>query len=342
MPASDLPVEGTAEDSALSFNDGADAIENLLDDSGEPKPVKKVEAKEEAEQPEETDEVEADDDADAPEDEEATEEPDGSEPLKGGRFAPDTAKVTLEDGTVITVAELKRNNLFQRDYTRKTTELKQERDTFSQYQEQMGKVAQSLAQQRDFVLSVAQRFVPKAPDRGMLDPASPSFDPIAYTQQKADYDEHMQVLNQLNYQQQAERGRMTEEQKIEANQRKAQEWERLSTAVPEFKDSKVYTKFWNDAVETMAAYGFAEQELSETIDHRMYLAMRDLVQFRRARQQAPKVKQEIENKPRIMPGGRRMDPKAKTTREAQQRSEALRKSGTFDAGIASLMDLKDL
>jgi len=290
----------------------------------------------------ETEEVEpGPDDADAPEDEEA-ENPDGSEDIKGGRFAPDTAKVTLDDGTVISVAELKRNNLFQRDYTRKTTELKQERDTFSQYQEQMGKVAQSLAQQRDFVFQAAQRFAPKAPDRAMLDPASQSFDPIAYTQQKADYDEQMQMLNQLNYQQQAERGRMTEEQKIAANQLKAQEWERLSTAVPEFRDSKVYTKFWGDAVETMAAYGFAEHELSETIDHRMYLAMRDLVQFRRAKQQAPKVKQEIEAKPRIMTGSRRMDPKNKTTREAAQRSEQLRKNGTFDAGIAALMDLPDL
>jgi hypothetical protein len=34
-----------------------------------------------------------------------------------------------------------------------------------------------------------------------------------------------------------------------------------------------------------------------------------------------------------------MDPKAKTSREAQQRAENLRKSGSFDAGVASLMDL---
>ena len=342
MPASDLP-QGTAEDSALSLNDGADAIENLLDDSGEPKPVKKVEAKEEAEQPDETDEVEADADADAPEDEEVADDPDESEALKGGRFAPDTAKVTLDDGTVTTIAELKRNNLFQRDYTRKTTELKAEKETFVQYQEQMGKVAQSLAQQRDFVLSAAQRLLPKAPDRAMLDPSSQSFDPIGYTQQKADYDEHMQVLNQLNYQQQAERGRMTEEQKIAANQQRAHEWEQLSSAVPEFKDRKVYERFWGDAVSTMAEkYGFTEQEVSDTIDHRFYIAMRDLVEYHRIKKSIPKVKQEIENKPRIIPGGRRMDPKAKTSREAQQRSDALRKTGSLDAGVAALMDLKDL
>ena len=177
----------------------------------------------------------------------------------------------------------------------------------------------------------------------MLDPSSQSFDPIGYTQQKADYDERMQVLNQLNYQQQAERGRLTEEQKIAANQQRAHEWEQLSTAVPEFKDRKVYERFWGDAVSTMAEkYGFTEQEVSDTIDHRFYIAMRDLVEYHRIKKSIPKVKQEIENKPRIIPGGRRMDPKAKTSREAQQRSDALRKTGSLDAGVAALMDLKDL
>jgi hypothetical protein len=341
MTVSNLPDEGTASDSALSFNDGADAIENLLDDSGDPKLAKEVEAKEEAEA-DAPEEGEADE-AEITEEQEDGEEQDGPDEVKsGGKFVSNDAKVTLNDGTVTTVEALKRGFMSQQSFTRSTQEVAAEKKEIAEYKTQIAQTAQSLVQQRDFVLSIAQRFTPKAPDRAMLDPASQSFDPIGYTQQKADYDEHMQVLNQINYQQQAERGRMTEEQKIAANQLKAQEWEQLSTAVPEFKDSKTYQKFWSDAVETMAAYGFAEQELSETIDHRMYLAMRDLVQFRRAKQQAPKVKQEIEAKPRIIPGGRRMDPKAKTSREAQQRGEQLRKTGTFDAGIASLMDLKDL
>lgn len=344
MIDSNLPGEGTASESALSFNDGADAIENFLDDSGDlkaPNPVEKVEAIE-AEQ-DDADEADVPDDADAQEDEEA-EEPDGSEePVKGGRFAPDTAKVTLEDGTVITVAELKRNNLFQRDYTRKTTELKTEKEAVEQHKSEIGKIAQALAQQRDFVFQAAQKFLPKAPDRAMLDPSSQSYDPIGFTQLKAEYDEQMQVLNQLNYQQQSERGRLTEEQKEAANQLRAEEARKLGEAVPEFLDRKVYAQFWTDAVVTMAEeYGFSEAEIHETVDHRFYKAMRDLVKYHKARKQAPKVKQEVEAKPRVMPGGRRMDPKAKTSREAQQRGDQLRKTGSFDAGVAALMDLKDL
>jgi hypothetical protein len=332
MPASDLPVEGTAEDSALSFNDGVDAIDNLLDDSGDPKPAKKVEAKDQAEQPEESEQDEPADEADAAED---VDDPDGSEPLKGGRFAPDSAKVTLDDGSVITIAELKRNNLFQRDYTRKTTELKTEREAYVQQKSQLEQHAQSLAQQRDFILSAAQKFIPQPPSRELL-----NSDPLAFMQAKADYEERMQVFNQLAYQQQATTRQMTEQQAEAANQLRQEESQRLLDAIPEFKDRNVYQNFWNDAVDTMASkYGFSKTEIEETLDHRFYVAMRDLVKYHKALNKAPQVREQVEKKPQIMPGSRRMDPKAKTSREAQQRAEQLRKSGSFDAGVASLMDL---
>ena len=330
MPESDLP-QGTAEDSTLSFNDGVDAIDNLLDDSGDPKPAKKVEAKDQAEQPDESEQDEPTDEATA----EDAEDPDGSEPLKGGRFAPDTAKVTLDDGSVITIAELKRNNLFQRDYTRKTTELKTERDAFAQQKSQLDQHAQSLAQQRDFILSAAQKFIPQPPSRELL-----QSDPLQYMQAKADYEERMSVFNQLAYQQQANSRQQTEQQAEATNQLRQEESKRLLEAIPEFKDRNVYQNFWNDAVETMASkYGFSKTEIEETLDHRFYVAMRDLVKFHKALNKAPQVKQEVEKKPQMISGSRRMDPKAKTSREAQQRAENLRKSGSFDAGVAALMDL---
>lgn len=343
MPEATSPEQGTADDTSLSFEDGVEAISNLIDDSDDdaPNPEPKVEAQNEAEA--EADEPDAqaedegaEDEADA--DEQGTEdadEPDESEEVKGGRFAPDTAKVTLDDGTVTTIAELKRNNLFQRDYTRKTTELKAEKETFEAQRSQVGQIAQSLVAQRDFLLSAAQKFIPQPPDKAMMES-----DPFGYMQAKADYDERMQVINQLQYQSQAEKSRMTEEQKQAAEEFKQQEARKLVEAIPEFRDRKVYDQFWSDAVSVMAEeYGFTPEEMAETTDHRMYKAMRDLVKYRKALKSAPKVKQELQAKPKVMSGSRRMDPKAKTSREAQARSEKLAKSGSIDAAIASLMDL---
>ena len=47
----------------------------------------------------------------------------------------------------------------------------------------------------------------------------------------------------------------------------------------------------------------------------------------------------MQNKPPVMTGGKRMDPKAKISRDAQARTERLRKSGSLEDGIAALLDL---
>lgn len=338
MPEATSP-QGTADGGTLSFDDGVDAIADLLADP-ETDPAQKVEAENEAGS--EADETEAEaeaegaeDEADAEDQEDAGDE-DGSGEVKGGRFAPDTAKVTLSDGTVITVAELKRNNLFQADYTRKTTELSAERKTLESTKSELGNIAKSLTQQRDFLLQAAEKFLPKPPDREMM-----QSDPIGYIQAKAEYDERMQVVNQLAYQRQAETGRMSQEGQEAEQARRAVEAERLVEAIPEFRDRKVYDQFWTDATQVMAEhYGYPPEELAElATDHRLYVAMRDLVKYRKALKSAPKVTEAMKAKPKMMSAGRRMDPKAKTSRDAQARSDELRKTGSFDAGVRALMDL---
>lgn len=337
MSNGDLP-QGTAGDTALSFDDGTEAISNLLTDS-EGTSEEKVEAQQttaedESDQPE--DGAEGETEAGAEEvDPDAEEEADGPDTYGKGRFASDDAKVTLSDGTVITVADLKRNNLFQADYTRKTTELKQERDAFLAEKSQVGQVAQSLAQQRDFLLQVAQRVMPQPPDRSLMES-----DPLGYMQAKAAYDDQVQVINQLLYQQQAEQGRLTQEQEAELAEARRAEYGKLIDVMPELRDQRAYQQFWNEATETAGHYGYtAEEWAALATDHRLYPAMRDLMKYRKAMKQAPKVKEAIQQKPKLMQGGKRMDPKAKISREAQVRSEQLRKTGSFDAGVAALLDL---
>ncbi len=108
--------------------------------------------------------------------------------------------------------------------------------------------------------------------------------------------------------------------------------------MPELKKPAVYNKFWAESVETMGEYGFSSEEMNSSIDHRLYRVFRDLAAYRRARKNLPNVKQEVQSKP-VLTGKKRMDPKAKSTRESQVRGEQLRKTGDFDAGVRSLMDL---
>lgn len=328
MPEATSPNQGTAEgDVPLSFDEGADAISNLVDDSDSPNLAEQVEAKD-ADMPE-------GDDAQDDQDEDPDQAEDGPDAASKGQFVSADAKVRLKDGTVITVEDLKRGFMSQQSFTRSSTEVAEERKALKAQKEQTGQIAQSLAQQRDFLLSVAQAVLPKAPDRAAM-----ADDPYSYMVAKAEYDERMQMINQLAFQQQAEKQRQAGESDEQAQERRAEESRKLIEAMPEFRDRKVYDQFWGDATETAAHYGYTAQEWAELAnDHRIYPAMRDLMKYRKALQKAPQVKQDIQAKPKLMQGGRRMDPKQRTSRDAQTRVERLRQTGSFEDGVAALMDL---
>ena len=156
--------------------------------------------------------------------------------------------------------------------------------------------------------------------------------------QKADYDERIAVFSQLQHVTQAEQERAANEQKQKIQELRAAEGRKLLEIMPELKKPAVYSKFWQEAVETMSEYGFSQEELDQLVDHRFYTAMRDLAAYRRARKKLPAVRETIKSKP-MLEGKRRMDPKEKTSREAKARTEQLRQTGSFDAGVNALMDL---
>lgn len=330
------PAPAAGNDDALSFNDGADAIMNLIAD-----PETDLQAKDQG-QEDATEEEPVEGEPEAEETEEAadeeTDEEDGPEEVTGGKFAADTANVRLKDGTVISVQELKRGWTSQQSFTRGTQENAKERETLASQKAEVETFARSLQEQRDFILQVAQQYVPQPPDRSLLDRNSTNFDPVTYAALKAEYDDRIGVLNQLHNASKSEQDKAAKAQTEERNKMRAAEAERLVAAMPDLAKPEVQKKFWAESVETMAEYGFSQEEMNETIDHRVYRIFRDLTAYRKARNRIPAVKEAIESKP-MLTGKRRMDPKEKSSRERQAKNEALRKTGSFDAGVSALMDL---
>jgi hypothetical protein len=338
MSDTNLP-QGTGSDDALTFDGGADAISDLLTgpetDPSEEDQDQEAEATEETETEGEEPEVEATDEA--TEEEEPKQEEDGPG-YESGKFAADTANVRLKDGTVISVQDLKRGYLSQASFTRSTQENARERETLTSQKAEVEQTARSLQQQRDFLLQVSQQYLPTPPDESLLNQNSASYDPIRYMSEKADYDRRVGTLTQLQQLSQAEQARMAQEQQRQQKDVQKREAELLLNAMPELKKPEAYRKFWSEAVETMAEYGFSAEEMDATVDHRVYRLYRDLAAYRRARKNIPAVKQAVQSKP-VLTGKKRMDQKAKSSREQQGRSETLRKSGSFDAGVHALMDL---
>lgn len=330
------PATPAAGNDALSFDDGVEALTDVLKD-----PETDLSEEDQAQATEETeeegDESEAEETEEAPE-EEATEQDDGPEEVAAGKFAADTANVRLKDGTVISVQDLKRGYLSQASFTRGTQENAKEREALASQKAETEQYARTLQQHRDFLLQASQYFVPQPPDRALLDRSSPNFDPISYAAQKADYDDRIAILTQLQQAAGSEQERMTVEQKRQQKEQRDKEAKRLLEVMPELKKPEVYQRFWHESVETMAEYGFSQEELDGLSDHRLYVAMRDLAKYRKARAKLPAVKETIQTKPTLQ-GKKRMDPKAKTSREQIARKEQLRKTGDFDAGVSALMDL---
>lgn len=334
------PSQEAGNDGPLSFDDGVNALTDVLKDpetdlTEEDQAQDKATEEAEPAEGEEPEAEEATDEADA---DETTEEEDGPEEVDGGKFAADAANVRLKDGTVISVQDLKRGYLSQQSFTRGTQENAKERETLAAKQAEVEQHARSLQEQRDLILQVAQQFVPQPPDRSLLDRNSPNFDPITYAALKAEYDDRIGVINNLHHTSKAEQEKAAKEQERQKETMRAAEAERLLKAMPDLAKPEVQKKFWADSVETMAEYGFTQEEMNETLDHRVYRIFRDLTAYRKARNRIPAVKETIQSKP-VLTSKRRMDPKEKSSRDRQARTETLRKTGSFDAGVGALMDL---
>jgi hypothetical protein len=328
------PAPAAGNDAPLSFDDGVDALTDVLtdpetdlqeEDQGQEEATEEVAEGEEPEASEEATEEESEEDKDGP-------------GYESGKFAADTANVRLKDGSVISVQDLKRGYLSQASFTRGSQENAEERKSLASQKAEYEQHARTLQAQRDYILQVAQQFVPQPPDRALMDQTSPRFDPLSYMAAKEDYEAKVGMLNELQNAAKGEQARLTQEQQQQQKDLRDREAKLLVEAMPELKKPEVYKKFWADAVETMAEYGYSQEEMDQSVDHRTYAIFRDLAAYRRARKNLPAVKQAVQSKP-VLTGKKRMDPKAKTSRESQVRSEQLRKTGDFDAGVRSLMDL---
>jgi hypothetical protein len=331
------PAPAAGNDEPLSFDDGVNALTDVLADPETDLQEEDQGQKDEAEEADPEAEEATEEATEEASDEEAAEENDGPG-YEQGKFAADTANVRLKDGTVISVQDLKRGYLAQASFTRGTQELAEERKALATQKTEVEQHARTLQEQRDLILQVAQKFIPQPPDPSMMDDKSPNFDPVGYWRLKDDYERKVGELTQLQQASQATQARATEEQKRQQKELREREAKLLLDAMPELKKPEVYGKFWAEAVDTMGEYGFSAEELDGAIDHRLYRVYRDLAAYRRARKSLPTVKQAVQSKP-VLTGKKRMDPKAKSSRETQARSEQLRKTGSFDAGVSALMDL---
>jgi hypothetical protein len=324
---------GSVEATPMSFDQGVSAIENLLGDVPDNRPdsVEDATAKPAANVTEEP--AGNDDDAllSALDDgsEAETEAPAADAPAT----VPDTATVTLEDGTTISIADLKTNHMFQRVFTKKTEELKAERAALHQeHQRKVSEAENEIRQKRDLILENYHLIVPKEP---VYDPN----DPVGFIEETALYQERMRMLNGLWQQKQQEEHQTTEKQQAELAEYVAAQKQLLIQKLPHLKDESKREAFRKDIAEIGGkVYGVTSEEANSISDARYVQILHDAIAYQKLKAKAATVPQQVAAKPRLVQQ-QRMAPQAIQDRDRQGRFESLRKSGSIDAAARAIEDL---
>jgi hypothetical protein len=365
MSETDSPAQGSGNDTALTIDAGAAAIEGLLSSVPEQAEANQDSATNEESQNTENEGAQANDDnasQEAPDegddglefDDETTDaaadapkEPE----FKAGQFAAHDAKVKLDDGSTISVSELIAGNMFQRTFTQKTTALSEEKKAFEAERSQFAETKQQIEQQRNIILTLAQELIPQEPQ-----PVDPDQDMVGYINYLAQRDAYLGKMAKLQYlwnSTQQEQSQLTAKQQKEQEEFQRQQQERyqsrlqteqqkLFEVIPALKDDARRAAFIKDAVKIGGdVYGITPEEIQAISDHRYMRALYDAIAFRKAVAKRDNGKQaqvpaQQAPQPRIQQR-QRMATQAPEVRDSNSAAERLRKTGSREDAVKALM-----
>lgn len=342
----DLAPDAPVVSEALSEAQADDRLTALLGGNPETDPAKEEEGKSDAGNPE--DNPPEDDEIDPsliPEDDETVvddENPDEPQTYAKGKFASDDAQVTLEDGTVISVAELKRNNLFQRDYSKKTEEVAREREAVTKAREEFSQLQAQVQQERDYALWYLEQNAPQEPKAPTVPSSVDPFAWVQYQEQVQKYNQVVTAWQAMHQGREADKQRAEQEQKARHDAYLAEQRTNLFEKIPVLKDEKKRQEWFESAYrDTEKYYGIKPEELNNVTDHRFYVALKDALSLRRAKEKAPAVQKEVQAKPMMAQGsGRRPNPEAQAQREINGLGKQFRQSRSAadaDAYLTTLL-----
>lgn len=250
----------------------------------------------------------------------------------------DDTPVTLKDGTKLSIRELKRGYISRKTFTGKTQALANERARFEELRlrtQQHATQVQALHQALETVSAV---LLPGQPDRSLID-----VDPQAYKAQQENYEFIMGLINEAQNAAQAEyaaaqAAREAEQRDLVQRQAMARQrqQEKLLEIMPELLKPNESRRFQEEAIDTMAQYGFSVEELNAILnDWRSFRMVRDLTRYRSAMKAVPAMREKIASTP-VLTGKKRMDRTERSNRADRAELEHFRNSGRLDDAAAIL------
>ncbi len=355
-------TESTADNSDLSMGD---AIEAMLIDPNAPEEDKRSEDDEVTavetattesskgvtnmgSTEEATDEVIETTEAEATEEEpEATEEVETTETEEqtetasdadDGELEGDEVMYTSQDGTEVTLDELKRGYLRQSDYTKKTQEVAEGRQQLqAQFQEFDGH-RQVLAQHLEMALNVVE---PQLAELSKTDwDTLATNDPYEYAERKALHDQALARYQQLS---DSAQNVVTQEQSRVQHQKQAmvqEERQKLSMALPDIADPLKGRQLVNDIREFAISQGLSETEAKSITDHRLVVILNKARQYDQLKQsKLSAADKKLKKGPRkVLNSGTPQTSAEKSAASNQALRDKLAASGSVDDAVELLLN----
>ena len=249
-----------------------------------------------------------------------------------------SAKVEV-DGEEITVEELKRDRLRQRDYTRKTQELAEIRRQVEAQNEEIQRERAQYAQMLPVLQERLMQPAEQEPDWDTLYDTDPTMAAKAERQWRKQQEERAAQLEAV----QAERQRMAqiEQQRMEQMQARYFEEQRqvLPEIIPEWRDTKVASKEAKDIRAFLLGEGFTEQDVNGLQNATLVKLARKAMLYDKGQTRATEAKK----KPRtqkaktLKAGSRGSQVKPRT--EQQQALQRARQTGRVQDAAAAIKSL---
>jgi hypothetical protein len=252
----------------------------------------------------------------------------------------DLLSATVEvDGEEITVEELKRGNLRQRDYTRKTQELAEARKTLEANYEEIQRERAQYAQMLPALQERLQQPVEQEPDWDTLYDTDPVMAAKAERQWKKQQEERTAQLQAVE----AERQRMMglEQQRLEQMQAQyfEQQRELLPELIPEWRDNTVASKEAKDIRGFLLKEGFSEQDVNGLTNATLVKLARKAMLYDQGQTRATEAKKKpkTQKTKTLKAGSRSTQPRPKS--EQKQALQRVRQTGRVQDAAAAIKTL---
>ena len=252
----------------------------------------------------------------------------------------DLLSATVEvDGEEITVEELKRGNLRQRDYTRKTQELAEARKQLEVNYEEIQRERAQYAQMLPALQERLQQPVEQEPDWDTLYDTDPTMAAKAERQWRKQQEERAAQLQAVE----AERQRMMGLEQQRLGQMQAQYFEEqrqiLPELIPEWRDNTVASKEAKDIRGFLLKEGFSEQDVNGLTNATLVKLARKAMLYDQGQTRATEAKKKpkTQKTKTLKAGSRSTQPRPKS--EQKQALQRVRQTGRVQDAAAAIKTL---